>query len=282
LGEFLDPRSQGHLTRTYLDFDLNRPDRTQNRLRVDYNSQFRQGIYSNDTAQYTLGAGSTVSYRLGRDSSANFRYNYLRPEGYTPLSQDNSGQSHTATTDLTFRPQRYFLAGAQTGFDFLRAKSQDVGWQQIGLRTEFIPTRSFSLRALSTYDTISEVWSGVRLDLNARAGQTTVSLGSRYDGYRRAWSNANLYLSNLKVGRTTFSTVLSYNGFTKQFDAQQYNFVYDLHCAEAVLTYSEYSTGFRPGRDVQFFFRLKALSFDSLFGLGRRGQPISTGSGSGF
>ena len=157
-----------------------------------------------------------------------------------------------------------------------------MGWQQIGLRTEFIPTRNFSLRALSTYDTISEVWSGVRLDLNARAGQTTVSLGSRYDGYRRAWSNANLYLSNLKVGRTTFSTVLSYNGFTKQFDAQQYNFVYDLHCAEAVLTYSEYSTGFRPGRDVQFFFRLKALSFDSLFGLGRRGQPISTGSGSGF
>ena len=282
LGEFLDPRSQGHLTRTNFDLDVQRPDRTENRFRVDYNAQFNQGIYSDDTAQYVLGFGTAASYRLGRAMAANLRYNYLRPEGYAPLSIDYAGQSHSASTDITFKPQKYVLVGAQTGFDFLQAKQQQTGWQQISLRSEFVPTGYFSLRALSSYDTISEVWSGVKLDLNYRAGATTLSIGARYDGYRKAWSNANLYLGNLKIGRTSLSSILSYNGFTKEFDAQQYNFVYDLHCAEAVLSVAEYSTGFRPGKEVQFFLRLKALPFDSLFGLGRRGQPLSTGSGTGF
>jgi LPS-assembly protein len=280
-GEFHDARS-GQINRSFFNFNFNRPDRGNRRFRADFNGQFRQGIYSDDTAQYVVGAGANLSYRLGRDTSANLRYNYLRPEGFAPLSIDRTGKSHLVSTDVNFRPQRYLLFGAQTGFDFLRAKTQDVGWQQVGIRSEFTPTNFFNLRALSTYDTVQGIWSSVRLDLNYRPGATLLSIGARYDGFRKSWSNANLYLNNLKMGRTSLSAILSYNGFTKRFDAQQYSFVYDLHCFEAVVNVSDYGTGFRAGKEIQFFLRLKALPFDSLFGIGRRGQPLGTGTGRDF
>jgi hypothetical protein len=107
-------------------------------------------------------------------------------------------------------------------------------------------------------------------------------LGARYDGIRKVWSSANLYVENIKIGRTSFSAILTYNGFTKQFDSQQYSFIYDLHCAEAILVYTQQNTGFRSGKDVALFIRLKAIPFDIPFGFGRRGQPLGSPGGVGF
>ncbi|CAN5576225.1 hypothetical protein BH11ARM2_BH11ARM2_17320 [soil metagenome] len=281
LGQFGDPTGD-RVTRDYFSLDFNKNDRASKRFRADFNGRFQQGMYSDGTAQYVLGSGAAFSYKLGRDTAANIRYNYLRPEGFTPLSLDSTGQSHVATSDVTVRPQRYLLFGGQTGYDFLRVKSSDVGWQQVGLRSEFTPARFFNLRSLATYDTFNGIWSSVRLDLNYRPGATLLTVGARYDGFQKTWSNANVYLNNLKIGRTRFSAVLNYNGLTKQFDATQYNFVYDLHCWEMLLTVAEYKTGFRPGREIQLLFRLKALPFDGVFGIGRRGQPLGTSTGRDF
>jgi hypothetical protein len=41
-------------------------------------------------------------------------------------------------------------------------------------------------------------------------------------------------------------------------------------------------TGFRPGRQVFFFVRLKALPFTSPFGVGSFGQALGTGGGVRF
>lgn len=284
LGEFGDPTSgsDGHITRTYFDFSFNRPDTSRKRFTADFDGRFQQGLYSDDTAEFVVGTGANLSYRLGKDTSANLRYTYLKPEGYSPLYVDRPGQTHTLTTDISFRPEKYFLLGAQTGFDFLRAETQDVGWQQLGLRGEFQPANYFLMRTLATYDTYDGYWSSVRIDTTYRPGATLFSLGTQYDGYAKKWSNLNVYLNSLKIGRTLFSAVLTYNGLTSQFDATQFNFVYDLHCAEAVLNVSQYNTGFRPGREIQFFVRLKALPFDSLFGLGHRGEPLGTSTGRSF
>jgi len=278
IGEF-GSFTEARVNRTYLDWNYSKADASERRLRLDTNASFRQGLYSDGTAQYTVGGGLNATYRLGTGTSANLRYYYQRPEGYTPVAQDRDGKSHNVTTDISYRPQRYLLLGAQTGFDFLRSKTSDIGWQQVGLRSEFRPAKWFSLRALSTYDTISQVWSSFRLDLSYLPGATFVTFGARYDGYQRKWSNGDLYLNNLKWGKTRFSTVLSYNGFTKQLDAAQYNFTYDLHCFEAVINVSETKTGFRAGRQIQFFLRLKALPFDGNFGFGTRGQAIGSGFG---
>jgi LPS-assembly protein len=282
LGEFQDLSGNDHVSRGSFDFVFQKPDRSRNRFQADYNGQFRQGIYSDDTAQYVLNFGSQMRYRLGRDTSANLRYNYLRPYGFSPLQQDRTGRTNLVTTDVSYRPLRTFLVGAQTGYDVNRLETSDVAWQQLGIRTEWVPTNYFLFRTLSTYDTFQGTWSSVRLDLGYQPGATLLTIGTRYDGVRKVWSNVNVFLNNLKVGRAKLSAILAYNGYTKQFDSKQYTMIYDLHCAEAVLTVSEMNTGFRPGREIQFFIRLKAFPFDSLFGTGRRGQPIGTGTGRDF
>jgi LPS-assembly protein len=89
-------------------------------------------------------------------------------------------------------------------------------------------------------------------------------------------------LDNLTWGKTKLSAILTYNGYTQQFDNQQYSLTYDLHCWEAVFTLQEQQTGFQPGRTMTFMLRLKALPFSSNFGAGSRGQPLGTGTGTSF
>jgi LPS-assembly protein len=280
-GEFGSVTSD-RVQRYAFDIDANRTDRSNNRFKVDLQSSFKQGYYSDDTAQYTVGAGMNLSYRLGKDTSANVRYQYQRPEGYSPLNIDRSGRYHLATTDITYRPIRYLLLGAQTGYDFNRVQTQDVAWQQFGLRAELNPTKWLGIRTLATYDTISQLWSGIRIDGTYIPGATFLSVGARYDGIRGSWSNVNLFLNGLKAGRTRLSAYAGYNGFSKQIDSYQINAVYDLHCAETVIAYTETRTGFRSGREISIFIRIKAFPTDTMFGIGQRGQPLGTGTGRDF
>ena len=281
-GEFGDPVSQSQIGRYNFDLSFQRPNGGKGKLKWDTNGEFKQGFYSDDTAQYSLNLGTALSYSLGKDTSANLRYNYLRPFGYTPLQIDRTGNVHAASLDISYRPFNRTLVGLQTGYDFTRLDTKDIPWQQVGIRTEYAIKDSLLFRTLSSYDTIQESWSTVQLDLSTKARGVTFALGSRFDALRHTWSNASLSLNNYRTGKTTFSTNLIYNGFTQQFDQQQYNFVYDLHCWEAVLSVVDNSSGFRSGREINFFFRLKAFPFQSPFGTTRRGEPTSYGNGTSF
>lgn len=282
LGEYYDATSKGRYGRGMFDLTFQRQGNSKSNLNVDTNGQFRQTVYSDDTAQYLLGMNTTVSYKVADKTTANLRYNYLRPYGYAPLLTDQTGETNQTSADLSYRLQKPWLVGVQTGFDVNRLKTSDVGWQQLGLRSEYQPDKNLLFRTLATYDTISQVWSNVRFDFTRQMRQTSLSLGVRYDGTTSTWGNVNLLLTSLQMGRVNFSTMLTYNGYTKKFDAQQYSFIYDLHCAEAVLTWTDSQTGYRPGRDIQFFVRLKAIPVDSLFGTSSRGQSVGTGTGRDF
>jgi hypothetical protein len=164
----------------------------------------------------------------------------------------------------------------------LRLQTSDVAWQQLGLRSEYQPSKKFLARGLYTYDTYQEAWTSLRFDLTYVPGETSASISSRYDGIQHTWSQVNFYLDNLRLGPLKISTSLSYNGYLQQFDSRQYSFIYDLHCAEAVLSITETNFGFLPGRTVAFFIRLKAFPFDTPFGIGNRGAPIGSGTGRDF
>lgn len=283
IGEFVDSQSRDHITRSSFDLNFQRPDNSRNRARFNLNGRFRQGIYSDDTAQYILQLGTQFSYQLGRDTSLNLRYNYLRPYGFSPLSLDRTGKTNVISGDISFRPLRSLLIGAQTGYDILQLEQEsETAWQNVSLRTEYRPTDYLNMRALSTYDTFNQVWSNIRLDVGYQPGATFVSLGARYDGVRHTWGNASLFVDGLKWGRLKTSAILEYNGFLKQFEARHFSFTYDLHCWEAILQVIDNPLGFRAGTQVVFFFRIKALPFLSPFGIGQRGQPLGTGSGIRF
>ena len=282
LGEYLDPVQQGRISRGTFDFNFNRRANDKGNWRFDFDGRFRQSMYSDDTAQYVLNTGSALSYNLGKKLTTSLRYSYLRPYGYSPLSIDRTGITNTTTLDISAKPSKETSLGLQTGYDIERLSNSDIPWQQVGVRAEYALGNAFSLRSLTTYDTFQQAWSNVRLDASWRFADANIALGARYDGIRHAWSTANAFIDGLEFGKTRFSAILSYNGFTKQFDSQQYSLIYDLHDAEAVLTMSDYGTGFRSGKEITFLIRLKIFPIDSNFGVGRRGQPLSTGSGRDF
>jgi hypothetical protein len=283
LGEFVS-RTTDRITRA--NFDLNwqkRDTNTQDRHTLNFNGRFRQGIYSDDTAQYIAGLGTDYSYRLGAGSERiSLRYNFLRPYGFSPLSIDRVGRTNFLSADVNFRPLRPLLVGVGTGYDFLREEREEIAWQTAGLRAEYTPTNWLQMRGYSTYDPIRHAFSSVKLDFFYFPGATQVLASFRYDGIRHTWSNANVTVNGFKWGRLNTSVLLNYNGFLKKFEARHFSFTYDLHCAEAILQIIDNPTGFRAGRQIAFFIRLKALPIDTPFGTGTRGQPVGFGSGYTF
>lgn len=283
-GEFSNSFSENndHVGRYIFDVRLNKPDRSTKRFRMDVSAEFKQGLYTDDTAQYTHALNLNASYSLGKDTAANLRYNYLRQYGYTPVSLDSTGRMNLFSADVSYRPTPPLLVAAQTGYDLVRLDQQTgTPWNQVGVRTEYTPLPNLMFRTYSNYDTFQRAWSSVRLDLAFKRNDFFLALGSQFDGINHTWTSTNLYLQNLVWGRTKLSAILSYNGFSRQLDGLQLNMIYDLHCAEAIISYSQSNYGFRSGRDISIFIRLKALPFDLPFGFGTRGQPFGTPVGSG-
>lgn len=282
VGEYLDPILKKRVSRGMFDFNVNRGIRDKGPWKWDFSGGFKQNMYSDDTAQYRINLATSGSYSLGKRLGINFRYNSMRPFGYSPLAMDRSGTSDMASTDLSFMPNSKFSFGIQTGYDFVRSGRGEVPWQQVGLRSEYRVGNAFSFRTLSTYDTFRSSWSNVRLDSVWQTPSLVASISARYDAFQSKWASVSAYVDGIEMGKVRFGTVLNYNGYTKRFDTQQYNFVYDLHCAEAVFSISDYGTGFRSGREIGFFIRLKAIPVDSNFGRGRLGNAIGSGSGRDF
>ncbi|HVT12669.1 MAG TPA: hypothetical protein VHE55_10410 [Fimbriimonadaceae bacterium] len=283
-GEYGDPITKGRITRADYDFSFTNGRATnQKHWVLNYQGEYKQDIYSDDTAQFVLRGGTQLIYNFHDNSHWQISYNYLRPYGYTPLQIDRRGQSNNFVSDLSYTPIKHLMLGLATGYDFNLVKEhQPTPWQQVGIRAEYKLGNTFSARALSTYDTTQHNFSSTRFDLTMVRGGTYLSLGAKYDGQRNKWAAANMFLDGLQLGRLRVSTLLNYNGYTKQFDAMHYSFIYDLHCAEAVLQIIDNPTGFNGGRAIYFFIRLKALPFDTPFGTGTQGQPIGTGTGRDF
>ena len=281
LGEFRDPVTKGTLQRGSFEMDTSRTSRLSKGLSLSTDGRFVQGMYSDDTAQYATGLGANLRWEYGARSAVNVRYAFLDWHGYSPLQFDRLSRTNFASLDWSARPLSTWTLGIQTGYDFGRADEiGDVSrWQTVGLRSEWRPKSWFQFRTLANYDTTRESLGTVRFDALYKPGATTVSLGARYDGISKEWGSANLFVDGLKYGRLKFSTVLAYNGYLKQFEATHYSFTYDLHCAEAILQVLDNNVGFRSGRQVYFFLRLKAFPFDTPFGTGTRGQAIGTGAG---
>jgi len=282
IGQFSDELGNGNVTRDEFDLKFQHPDRSTGNFHSDITGEFRQGIYSDGTAQYLLNLGDVESYKVGSNTSFNLRYNYLRPYGFSPVGIDQSGRQNAATMDLSVKPIKTLSVGVQSGYDLTMLQIQEPAWQPVGIRMEWQPKDYFLLRTQAMYDTLDGAWSTIRIDTSYKPGATFLSVGSYYDGIRHTWENANLFLDNLTWGKTKLSAILTYNGYTQQFDNEQFSLTYDLHCAEAVFTYQVQNDGFEPGRTIMFFIRIKALPFSSPFGAGTRGQPLGTGTGTSF
>jgi LPS-assembly protein len=280
VGELADPASGGTLTRMDFNLGINRTD-TKGNSSLRWSGGFKQGIYSDDTAQYVLDYNVGWAYAFGRRSRLELGYRNHRAFGFTPLSIDRTGRNDAFSLDLSYQVVPTLLLTTRTGYDVLQADRGNVPWQQLWFQTAWNPSRSLTVKTSSTYDTFNQVWSNMRFDATYNVGDLRVGFGTRYDGRRSVWGSTSLLLQGLKIGRTTFSTALDWNGYTERFEAQHYSIIYDLHEAELVLDFIDNNVGFRSGRQIALFFRLKAFPTRSPFGSGTRGQAIGGGTGIG-
>ncbi|MGI8924184.1 MAG: hypothetical protein ACR2HJ_09135 [Fimbriimonadales bacterium] len=281
-GNYNDHFNAIDVSRYFFDFRMNRVGSEDSKLSLSYDAGFRQGIYSDDTAQYTPSLNLHLRAKPTPKFSANFRYNYSRPHGFSPLSSDRSGQYNLASLDVVGELAGELKVGGQVGFDFHQRVLGDVPWISPSLRFEYNPSKSLRVRGLANYMAQEGSWGNIRLDLAWKAGATYLGIAARYDALRDTLGNLNIFLDAFKWGRLKFSTILLYNGYLHRFESRHFSLIYDLHCAEAVLQVLENNVGFRPGREIVFFIRLKGLPFDSPFGVGRLGQPLDIGTGSGW
>lgn len=278
-GELTNTTDQSRITRTSFDLSFSRDPGRTGRHQFGFNGRFAQSLYSDDTAQYVLNGGVRYSYGFDRNSALNLRYNYLRPYGFTPLSSDRSGRTHLVSADLSYQRFRQWTLRAQTGYDILQLQQQRTPWQRISINSDFAPWDNMLLRAQSTYDTVQRVWQNVRLDFQWEVGGARISAGTNYDAQRHTWSNFNLYADGFQIGKLRFGMIFSYDGYNRQVQARHFSLTYDLHCVEAILQVLDNPVGFRSGREIYLFLRVKGLPFDTPFGVGNRGQAIGFGSG---
>ncbi|MCE9557777.1 MAG: hypothetical protein K8R88_02385, partial [Armatimonadetes bacterium] len=270
------------LTRSAFDWAMYKSNSAKNGSSFTYNARFKQGIYSDNTAQYVLALDGGYRYQIAPKSYFNWRHTYLQPEGFTPLNIDQSGKSNQSYLEIMTETRGGFRFGAQSGYDFRAADRKSVPWQSASLRLDYEPSKRFYVRTNSSYDTSRAKWQNIRLDSGIRVGEGFVTLGTRFDGDRHIWGNVNLYAEGLRFGKLKMSALASYNGYLKQFDSRHVSLIYDLHDAEAILQIIDNPTGFRKGTEIGFFIRLKVLPFDTPFGIGRRGQAIGSGTGHDF
>ncbi|MCH8273985.1 MAG: LPS-assembly protein LptD [Armatimonadetes bacterium] len=279
VGSFFDHFTDADIIRYAFDLKVNRRSTSPSGVTLDYDLGLRQGFYSDGGAQYTPRANVRLSYKPTERLTANLRYNYMRPHGFTPLQLDRTGRYNTTTLDVLGDLGFGLRMGGQAGFDFNRDRTDSVAWQSPSVRLEYEPKEWFRFRGLANYDPRRALWSNLRFDVSWKAGATTFMAAARYDSRRNSWGSVNVLVDGLKWGRLKVSALMLYNGFLKRFDSTHLSFTYDLHCTEAILQIIDNRTGFRSGREILFFFRIKALPFDSGFGLGRFGQPLGLGAG---
>ncbi len=279
IGELIDSVRRNQVTRSHFEIQSQNRFSTEGRHEFSYSVLGRQGLYSDDTAQYNWGGNFNYSYLFGSKNRFNLRYSNRRQFGFTPLAIDRIGENNELQADLAWQVLRSLSLSAQSSFDFVQFRRSQTPWQGVGLRSDWRPNNRFQLRASSNYDTFNQVWSNVRFDSGWQVAGGFLGIGARYDGLRHTWGAVNIIAEQIRWGKLTTSALLNYNGYRKRFDSRQIAFIYDLHCTEAILQINDQSVGFRRGTEVSFFLRIKALPFDTNFGTGRRGQPVGTGTG---
>lgn len=278
IGEMFEPGRDGPLTRISLQMEGARTD-TFGPLTLSYGSRFEQGLYSDDTAQYTVGYNAQGSLRLLGQSRLNIGYRNQKTVGYTPLSIDRFGQTDGFSADISLSPLRSLTFYAGTGYDVLQLDRGFVPWQSVSVRGEWNPSRAAKVRASSLYDTFSQVWSSATFDADFMIQRARFVIGGRYDGRTKKISNASFMAQGASWGRLGASVLVDWNGFTEQLQALHYQLVWDMHCSEAVLEVIDNRSGFRSGQQIGFYVRLKAFPTFSPFGLGRGGQSVGFSGG---
>lgn len=274
-GKYLELPSVNPVDRAYFSIRLpNSRKQIGSGWAISNAGDFRQYLYSDDTAQYSIYHTLQLERKLNSSSSFSLTHRFQRSNGYTPLRLDYTGRYNSIYASLNMRDSKVHTVSLSSGYDFEDASS---GWQDITLRSRYSPSKKFSLYTSTGYDLNLSQWRTVINQLNIKPNNSfSLGIGSRYDTINSRWALVRTAIDTKINPLTRLQLIQSYNGAKKQYDYSVLRVTRDLHCWEASLTYSQ-QKGFQNTKGIMLNLRLKALPYFPAFGIGQYGESLDTG-----
>lgn len=246
------------------------------RLSLSAGGGFRQYVYGDDTAQYSINASTELNQKIGSKSSAALSYRYLRPRGFSPFRFDFIGNFNVLNARVNIQETSKFKFSLFTGYNF---GQDDFPWQDITLRATYAPSDKFLFYTGTGYNLSSSKWRSlinqfrVRLDNNFK-----LDIGSRYDLAAGKWATIKTQIDT-PIGKNWHARVnTSFNGYTHTFDYNNFQLVRDLHCWEMSFSWVD-QNAFWQEQGFMINLRIKAFPIFDNFGVGQQGQAIDTAVG---
>ncbi|NLN76895.1 MAG: hypothetical protein GX139_11395 [Armatimonadetes bacterium] len=237
---------------------------------------FKQYVYGDGTAQYSLEADTRMSKKLGDSSTFSLTYRYQRPKGYTPYRFDYIGKYNIINANLDLTDNEKLNVSLIGGYNF---EQPSYPWQDSIVRISYTPTNSVLFYTATGYDFNRSQWRQVINQLRIRAKDSfKLDVGTRYDPLNKRLATIRTVLDTYIGKKNHIQALAGWNGFTKTFDYKGFSITRDLHCWEAALTYIDQS-GFYEDKGIYFTMRIKAFPMMDTFGIGSFGQALDTSVG---
>jgi len=243
--------------------------------RVDWNvrGQFTQTVYSDDTAQYVLGAFSDLDIRLSDQWRANLSYNRQKPAGFTPFRFDFVSRYESLDLRVSCQQGDRLMFSLSGGRDLERNRYRDII-----LRLQYSPNQSYYASLSTGYSIENTELRDVLLRLSLFSGDRfELDTTTRYSPRTHDISRIRAYLYWQVTDKWRIEGITGFNGFTNEFDFNQFRITRDLHCWEAFLTWDQ------QRRELRLDLALKAFpGLDTRFGVGATGQALDVSAGQIF
>ncbi|HPP75676.1 MAG TPA: hypothetical protein PLU88_11195 [Armatimonadota bacterium] len=277
VGQYRENFGRTETERLVADIDMpSRVVRLNDKLNLTTGAGFRQYLYGNNTAQFSLDGIADLSYRLGNNSSASLSYRFLRPRGFTPFSFDFIGNYNIINARLNVQESPKLRFSLFTGYDFERDQSP---WQDISTRIAYTPSDRYLIYASTGYNLNQSEWRPLINQFRVRLpNDFRLDIGSRYDIERGRFASIKTQLDVPISDKWRIRANTGYNGFTHDFDYTNIQIVRDLHCWELALTYVD-QQGFWDEKGIRLNLRIKAFPIFDSFGVGQFGQALDTSVG---
>jgi len=281
VGRFLENPNALERNRLAFDFDASlNPIKIQNSTTLNIAGLFKQRVYRQDEAIYTLGARASAQTEIGsigRTTVARTRldWNWKTFDGYSPFRFDYATKAHDVRGSLDLSPDTYTKMGLSTSYDIEHGRWSD-------LRIQASRSKGLSRLSLSTgYDLQQHKWRS----LTGQFGLTvidrfSIDAGAMYDLDQNQLSTVRAQLDWQIFDKWRFELLTSFDGRRGEFTTNTARLTHEFHDFYATATYDQTRGLFEFGVSLKAFPSL----INDILGSGRAGELVDTTipTGGGF
>lgn len=277
VGRYREDFGRIETERAVTDIDIpTRVYKLGDKLKLNAGGGFKQYVYGDGTAQYSIDANAELTKQIGVKSNAALSYRYLRPRGYTPFRFDFIGKNNVITGRLNVQETPRLKYSLNTGYNF---GQKDFKWQDITARVSYAPSDRWLLYTSAGYNLNRSQWRPIINQLRVRlANDLKIDIGSRYDTTQGQFSSLKFQLDTPVGDKWRIRANAGYNGFTNAFDYKNIEIVRDLHCWELSVAWVDQASTWQD-RGIRLSLRIKAFPIFDTFGVGQFGQALDTSVG---